>query len=116
MSTAHDKHGNPIEKGDLVEVVHFGEHHTFAVEEVHESHGHFFLTGSITIRVPATATSKRKDENPKTAPREGSHVQHSRGDLQTPSPAAGTGVSHSPSHRTTHIRPGQAKPVDKRKT
>jgi hypothetical protein len=105
MSTAHDKHGNEITKGDLVEVVHFGEHHTFAVEEIHEQHGHAFLTGSVTIRVPSTATSRRKDENPKSAPKEGSKVEH---EAPAPPPAA--------PHRTTHIRPGQAKPVQKGKS
>ena len=78
MTTAHDKHNNSIARGDLVEVVHFGEHHTFTVEEVHTEHGHHYLTGSVTIRVPSSATSKRKDENPTSAPREGSPVTHTR--------------------------------------
>jgi hypothetical protein len=75
MTKAHDKHQHEVKKGDLVEVVHFGEHHTFAVEEIHEEHSHFYLTGSVTIRVPASACTKRKDQNPTEAPREGSKAK-----------------------------------------
>jgi hypothetical protein len=70
MPKAHDKHQHEVDKGDLVEVVHFGEHHTFAVEEIHEEHSHFYLTGSITIVVPALACTWKTAENSKDTPKE----------------------------------------------
>jgi hypothetical protein len=120
MTTAHDKHGHAVSTGDIVEVVHFGEHHTFAVEEIHEDHGHHYLTGSVTIRVPSTATERRKGQNPPDAPREDTKVQHHT--PQTPEQSQAKIATterrdaREESHRTTHITAPQAKPIQKGKS
>jgi hypothetical protein len=84
MATAHDKHQHELAKGDRVEVVHFGEHHNFTIEEIHEDNGHFYLTGSILIRVPALACTTRKDEKPKDAPRQPARPVARKPELPTP--------------------------------
>jgi hypothetical protein len=58
MTTAHDRHGQPVAIGDHVEGVHFGEHHAFEVEELSEEHGLPYVHGRIAIRVPAGSVGK----------------------------------------------------------
>lgn len=70
MTAAHDKHNHPIHVGDVVELVYGGEHHTLVVESLSEHQGHHFVHGPINVQAPTTACSRRKDENPKTAPRD----------------------------------------------
>lgn len=84
MNAAHDKHNHPIRVGDLVEVVYGGDHHTLVVEEISTAHEHHYVHGSVTIKVPSTATSRRESENPTDAPREGTKVH-----VQEHKPAAG---------------------------
>jgi hypothetical protein len=75
----HDKHGNPVRKGQLVEFVWAGEHHKGLVEEVStDDHGTHRAHINITAVVPCTATSVREDENPKAAEKDGSKVTHKK--------------------------------------
>lgn len=86
--TARDKHDHPIQPGDTVDAVHAGEHHTFTVAHVSEEHGHHYLHGAITIKVPAAATIRRygprptvesEPEAPATAPARTTKPGHKRG-------------------------------------
>jgi hypothetical protein len=77
LDHAHDKHGNPVKPGQLVEFVWAGEHHKGIVHETSlDDHGHHHAHIQITAVVPATACSVRKDENPKAAEKDGSKVEH----------------------------------------
>ncbi|MGH2443960.1 MAG: hypothetical protein ACRDFX_12465, partial [Chloroflexota bacterium] len=64
VTQAYDKHEHPLKPGDTVDAVYGGEHHTFVIESIQEEHGHYFVTGSTTIRVPAPATSKHRQASP----------------------------------------------------
>jgi hypothetical protein len=70
-----DRQNRPVALGDLVDTVYGGDHHTLVVEGISEEHGHVYLAGSISIRVPATATSRRQDRNPEKAPRQATAPQ-----------------------------------------
>lgn len=71
---AHDKHGNTVHQGDLVEFVYGGDHHTAVVEELEEENTHHYARVTVSTLIPVTACSRRKDENPDDAPREGKKV------------------------------------------
>lgn len=55
-----DKHGTPLSKGDLIDFVHAGEHHTAEIEGIvtdELSHLHH-LTVSLTTRIPAGSVTR----------------------------------------------------------
>ena len=92
VSHPHDRHGNEVKRGQLVEFVWAGEHHKGIVEHLStDDHGHHYAHVSIEAHVPCTATSVRKDENPKAAEKEGSKVEHER----KPTPHSGDKPPHA---------------------
>lgn len=76
MADPRDRHNRLISPGDLVDAVYGGDHHRLVVREVTTEHDHHYLTGDITIRVPAAAVS-RVDRPPSPTPSTPSG-QHSR--------------------------------------